>query len=181
MKKVYRLPNGELTQPFEWDYHLASVLIARLEVGRELDLELQAIYGKENIHCKQLMTCLEGSDDFKYVNFYYLTGVEENAPKYEVIDFHEPDRNWNEEPIEYLLECVLQIEEYRKIVRFPVSYINAPLMDYVDDVAEEIFEEDEDYANVTFYDNTGWDCNMELEIDSFSNYIVSMRFVKEVK
>lgn len=181
MKKVYKLPNGELTQPFAWGYHLAPVIIARLEAGRELDLELQATYGKENIHCRQLMTYLRDSDDYKYMNFYYVTGVEENAPKYEVIDYYEPERSWTDEPVTYLLECVLQCEEYRKILRFPISRINVPLTECIDNIKEEIFEEDEDYATVTFYDNTGWDCDIDLDINSLEDYIVSIRFVQEVK
>lgn len=180
MKKIYKLPNGELTQPFVWGYHLAPVVIARLEEGRELDLELQATYGKENIHCKQLMTGSMDSDDYKYMNFYYVTGVEENAPKYEVIDYHEPERSWRAEPVNYILECVLHYEEYRKILRFPVSRINVPLTEFIDNIKEEIFEEDEEYATVSFFDNTGWDYDIDLNIDNLEDYIVSIRFVQEV-
>lgn len=181
MQKVFRLPNGELTKPYEHDNDYAPILIACLDAGIELDHETIAKYGRENIHCRTLMSCPVDSIEYRLMNYFYVTGVNVDMPKYEVIDYFEPERDFDDEPTNLLLECILQVEEYRKTLRIPVTRVNTPLTDFIGIITDALFDTDEEYASVTFYDKTGWDNDIDLDVDSFENCIVSLRFVQEVK
>lgn len=181
---------GEKEHTIEKAYggDVCPVIIAKDVPGDPVDEE--KLYSDEDYKGQEIFK-YEGNiydnnkRTLKPVVYYYIGAKQIDGPKYKGITCNNTeDIMYGGESNELLIEVTLMDDRYSAKVYKTFRTVNMSMMEFMDDLADEIYEDlkdDDDYACVNLYDRGGWELPLELDNkDHLLALITGVRLVERV-